>query len=522
MADSSAPLLSQGDEESDKIKPEEVSGFTFDKVMEQSLSSFGFSQFVQTFLVGFASFFDSQQIFITVFADAYPTWHCVDRTICNPVDSDICQLPRSAWDWDDVGSKGKSIISSFGLECSSSLLRDLPTSAFYVGCVVGGFLLAMIPDTFLGRKKLLFFSTLATSLTGIAISLSPNVWIYSLLKFMIGFARSLLGTYVVVLITERVGTRWRPRAGMIPFTLFVLGFMSLSGIAYIARNFSWRVLYLCTSIPAAIYSILLYLFAFESPRWLSMVGRNEEAKNVLEKISKTNKATLVSLFALLPLTQESKDRGRKYSIKDLFIRKWALRRISTVMVIAFGIGMSYYGVPLAVRGVNVNIYVGEALNALVELPSFVLTPFLLEKFNRRSSLLTCNLIGGITGISCFVLSVLGKGKLGFVLELACFFCSRMGFNLMMVYVVEMFPTCVRNSATTMARQALVVGGICSPMISSIGLNVPLLPFAVFGASLFVFGLFGLLLPETKGSSLCDTMEEQEEKDRLGLNASCRC
>lgn len=469
------------------------------------MSDFGFSQFLQIVLVGLVLTFDSHQIFITVFTDAYPTWHCLDHTICNPATTDICTIPRSAWEWDG-GFKGKSVISEFDLKCSSSVLRGLPSSTFYVGSIVGVFL-AIIPEGSLGRKQLLFFSTFAMSLTGISIFLSSNIWIYSFLKFVIGFARSQTGTYALVLISERVSTKWRPRATMILFTLFVLGFMSLSGIAYLVRNASWKVLYLCTSVPAGIHSIFIYFFALESPRWLHLEGKNEEAIEVLKRISPAKKRYLESVSSRLP-PKETLEQTSSYSIKDLFIRKWAFRRVILVMIIMFGLGMSYYGVPLAVRDIKVNIYLSEALNAMVELPTFVITPILLEKFSRRRYVLVNCLTGGASGVLCFILSLFGRTKMAFALELGSFSCTRIGFNLMAVYMVELFPTCVRNSATMMLRQALVVGGACCPIIASIGSNVPSLSFAVLEFTMSGLGLFSLLLPETKGSSLCDTMEAQ--------------
>ncbi|CAH2067894.1 unnamed protein product [Thlaspi arvense] len=511
MADSSStvPLLTRIEDE-DTSPP-----LNFDKIFEQSLSGFGLSQFLQIILVGLALTFDSHQIFITVFTDAYPTWHCLDDSICNAATSDICEIPRSAWDWDG-GFKGKSVISEFDLECSSSFLRGLPTATFYVGSIVGGVFMAAIPDGFLGRKQLLFFTTLAMSLTGISIFFSSSIWIYALLKFVIGFARSQTGTYAFNLISERVSTKWRPRATMIPFTLFVLGLMSLSGIAYLVRHASWRVLYLCTSVPAAIHSIFLYFFALESPRWLHLQGKNEEAIEVLKRISPANRGYLESISSRLP-PKETLEQAPSSSIEDLFIRKWAFRRIVVVMIIMFGMGMMYYGVPLAVRDIKVNIYLSETLNAMVELPTFVITPILLEKFNRRSSVLVNCQVGGALGMLCFVLTHFGKTNIAFALELGSFFCARIGFNLMAVYMIEMFPTCVRNFATTMLRQALVVGGACCPIIASIGRNVPSLSFAVFGFTVSGLGLFALLLPETKGSSLCDTMEEQEQSDQALKN-----
>lgn len=41
-----------------------------------------------------------------------------------------------------------------------------------------------------------------------------------------------------------------------------------------------------------------------------------------------------------------------------------------------------------------NIYLSDALNAVVELPTFVITPILLEKFSRRSSVVVNCLLGG--------------------------------------------------------------------------------------------------------------------------------
>ena len=202
MADSSAPFLTHLEDDEEETSPP----LNFDKIFEQSLSDFNLSQFLQVILVGLALTFDAQQIFITVFTDAYPTWHCVDHNVCTPATTDICKLPRSAWDWDG-GFKGKSVISEFNLECSSSFLRSLPTSAFYMGSIVGGVFMAMIPDGFLGRKQLLFYTTLAMSLTGISIFFSTSIWSYAFLKFAIGVARSQTGTYAFNLIGERVSTK---------------------------------------------------------------------------------------------------------------------------------------------------------------------------------------------------------------------------------------------------------------------------------------------------------------------------
>ncbi|KAH0874454.1 hypothetical protein HID58_071816, partial [Brassica napus] len=461
MADSSAPFLTHLEDDEEETSPP----LNFDKIFEQSLSDFNLSQFLQVILVGLALTFDAQQIFITVFTDAYPTWHCVDHTLCTPATTDICKLPRSAWDW-DCGFKGKSVISEFDLECSSSFLRSFPTSAFYMGSIVGGVFMAMILDGFLGRKQLLFYTTLAMSLTGISIFFSTSIWTYAFLKFAIGVARSQTGTYAFNLIGERVSTKWRPRATMVPFTLFVLGFMSLSGIAFLVRHASWRFIYLCTSVPAAIHSILIYFFALESPRWLHVQGNNKEAIEVLKRISPGKRGYLETVSSRLR-SKETIEQSPSGSIMDC-----------------------------------------SSEDGLFE--------------ELRSSVLVNCLVGGALKVFCFVLTTLGRTNMAFVFELGSFFCARIGFNLTAVYLIEMFPTCVRNFATTMLRQALVIGGACCPIIASVGRNVPSISFAVFGFVVSGLGIFALLLPETKGASLCDTMDEQEQSDQALKTGHVSC
>lgn len=97
-----------------------------------------------------------------------------------------------------------------------------------------------------------------------------------------------------------------------------------------------------------------------------MQGNDEEAIDVLKRMSPKNTVYLESVIFKLPLEHETSEQGPSYSTKDFFIRKWAFRRILVVMIITFGLGISYYGVPLAARDIDVIIYLSETLNALVE------------------------------------------------------------------------------------------------------------------------------------------------------------
>ncbi|TXG49594.1 hypothetical protein EZV62_025469 [Acer yangbiense] len=124
---------------------------------------------------------------------------------------------------------------------------------------------------------------------------------------------------------------------------------------------------------------------------------------------------------------------------------------------------------------------------------------------------------GVFVLASLADSWLGRQKLKMMqitLSLASFLCADTAFNLILVYSVEMFPTCVRNFAASMARQAITFGAVLGALLNSFGRKNPYLSYGVFGLIIICCGFFVLILPETKGISLCDTMDEQEKKENI--------
>ncbi|CAL9016439.1 unnamed protein product [Prunus brigantina] len=494
---------------------------SLDSTIELCIGDFGWAQFLQAILVSFSWFFDAQQTFITVFTDAEPTWHCTQlddpNNSCHSA-SNVCQLPQNSWAWD--WPRHTSTISEWALQCSPSLVQGMPASAFFMGCLIGGLALATLADTSLGRKNMLFLTCLVMSLSTFLTAFSPNIWIYSILRFTTGFGRATIGTSALVLSTELVGRRWRGQVGVIGYFCFTLGFLSLPAIAYTQRAHSWRTLYFCTSIPTFLYCIMVHFLVRESPRWLFVRGRKEEAIATLkhiEPINGTSTKTPVtsSFFSNLSFEQETRNVDIYSAIKVLVKRRWAFRRLSALMAMGFGVGMVYYGMPLALGSLDFNLYLSVTFNGLSELPASLITLVFIAKMNRKTSLLVFTSLSGVFSI----MSVL-KGihpiwtTIQIVFELVSFFSACSALNILLIYTVELFPTCVRNSAVSMVRQAVVLGGVFSPMLAAAGrVNGGFLSYGVFGVVVGVFGLFVVYLQETRGRGICDTMDEEEYKQR---------
>ncbi|KAG4392582.1 hypothetical protein AAZX31_04G156600 [Glycine max] len=523
MADST-PLLSQPNPSSSsspdtqEAPPSNQHHPSLGSTVELCIGEFNWSQFLQSILVSLAWIFDAQQTFISVFTDALPEWHCTERgaNACKTATT-VCSLPKGSWAW-DVPTQA-SIVSEWGLECANSAITGLPASMFFLGCLIGGFVLASLADSSLGRKNMLFFSCLVMAITSLLVTLSPNVWIYSALKFLCGFARATIGTSALVLASELVGKRWRGQISVIGFFCFTIGFLSLPAMAYINRSSSWRNLYLWTSISTMFYCILVKLFVTESPRWLLVRGKTEEAVETLKCITSITQSNLNLAINNMSHKEETWNVDIFSALKILLQKKWSSRRLSLIMAMGIGIGLVYYGMPLGLQNLSFNLYLSVTFNALSELPSALIVLFFVDKFNRRVALLLFTILSGVFSVMSIMEMKTSSwtNNIQIVFELVSFFSACSSFNVYLIYTTELFPTCVRNSALSMARLAVVLGGTFSPLLVSAARGNKFMCYGVFGLVIGFSGVFGIFLPETKGRALCDTMDEEENKEK---NMTC--
>ncbi|KAL9680220.1 hypothetical protein QQ045_018098 [Rhodiola kirilowii] len=212
-----------------------------------------------------------------------------------------------------------------------------------------------------------------------------------------------------------------------------------------------------------------------------------------------------------PDNEIASSRGLYSSMKTLFgYKRWALTRILAVIVVGFGIGIMYYGMPLGLANLSFNLFLSVTLNVLAELPASILTILLIDKLQRKTSLLCFCFMSGAFSVLSVAVAPGGMFQIG--LEMISFFFACSCFNMILIYTLELFPTCVRNSAMSMLRQALVFGGVFSPVLVAAGRwNNGLVTATVFGLVISLCGLFVACLPETRGGRLCDTLEEEEIK-----------
>ncbi|CAN8235102.1 unnamed protein product [Cochlearia groenlandica] len=490
---------------------------TVDEVIEQHIGSLGFGQIMHALIVSIAWTFDAQTTLVSIFSDALPAARLV-ATGAIVEGSLLCGMSRGEWEW--VGGNTDTVVSEWNLICQHKFLVALPSTLFFIGSLFGSGVYGYLADSWFGRKKTLFLSCILTFVTALAISFSPNVWVYAFLRFANGFFRSGIGSCCIVLATEIVGKKWRGQVGQYGFFFFTLGFLSLPLMAYLERQ-SWRNLYRIISILPLVYAIFLLPFAYESPRWLLVKGRNKEAMVILKKLARRNGKQLPADLSLIDPIPTRNDQTSSSSSESFWKTKWAVKRIVMVMLAGFGSGFVYYGIQLNAENLNFNLYLTVAVNALMEFPAVFIGSFLLGFMNRRPLFSNSSYLAGIACIICALLSLKRVTSaipfskwLQLAVEAFGFMASSTAYDVLYVYCVELFPTNKRNFAVSLLRQAFMLGASAAPLLVALGRESAMLSFIVFGIASVLSGVMSLWLRETQNAPLYETLTQQGKAEKM--------
>jgi MFS family permease len=168
----------------------------------------------------------------------------------------------------------------------------LANSAYLAGAVLGALGFGWLTDR-IGRKKL-FFITLAVYLMATAATaLSWSVASYALFRFLTG--AGIGGEYTAInsTIQELVPARYRGWTDLVINGSFWIGAAlgAVSAIvlldpALIGPDLGWRLAYL-TGAGLGLVVFVMRMWIPESPRWLMIHGRPEEAHAIVDAIEKS-------------------------------------------------------------------------------------------------------------------------------------------------------------------------------------------------------------------------------------------
>lgn len=158
-------------------------------------------------------------------------------------------------------------------------------SSLLFGCVLGCFLAGRLTDRY-GRKRLLVLVALLFAVTSIATALAPNFAFFVTARFIGGLAVGGVSLLSPMYVSEVSPPSIRGRLGTLYQLSIVSGIVISYSLNYMLRNTgqnNWRWMFLTGVLPSALF-LLFALLASESPRFLAISGRVDEAFVVLKRI----------------------------------------------------------------------------------------------------------------------------------------------------------------------------------------------------------------------------------------------
>ena len=382
------------------------------------------------------------------------------------------------------------------------------------GTAVGSVVWGLIADT-LGRRGAILISSLMFVGTAICGAMPTFEW-NLFMCFLMGASAGGLLPIAFTLMAETVPSRHRG------WMLVLLGGIGTTGgylaaslcAAWLEPQFGWRVLWFL-NFPTGLLLIALNRFLPESPRFLVHVGRNEEARHVLESYG----------VAVVTTGQARVHDQAHHWMQSLFGRPvFAL----TVGLVLCGLawGLVNFGfllwLPSNLRGLGMIGGAAESLlakSAILALPGVVLVTWLYYKWSTIKTIVLFVAVTAAALLGFFLLEIGSVHSTGwFVALTVILLISVSGIIAMLIpYATEIYPVQARGTGSGLVAGSSKTGGIAAAGLGVMGLFGSLTASSLSIAAVLAVSAVFLAAKgvETRNRDL-DDIDPENSKEALPL------
>ncbi|XP_016075730.1 PREDICTED: solute carrier family 22 member 12 isoform X2 [Miniopterus natalensis] len=402
-----------------------------------------------------------------------PQWQLLDTNSTATNWSEAATEPCvDGWVY-DRSTFTSTIVDKWDLVCDSQALKPMAQSIFLAGVLVGTTVTGQASDRF-GRRLVLTWSYLQVA-----------VWV---IEWTSAQARAMVMTF------SNLG--------------YSFGMILMATAAYGIRDWMW--LQLVVSVPFFLFFVYSWWLP-ESARWLLTRGKVEQGLRELQRVAAINGkravgdalTTEVLLSAMqkeLSVSQTPTNLGNLLCTPGLGLRTF----VSTLCWFAFG--FTFFGLALDLQALDSNIFLLQVLIGVIDMAAKIGTLLLLSCLGRRPMLAASLVLAGL----CILANVLVPYEMRSLRSaLALLGLGWIGgtFTCITIYSGELFPTVLRITAVGLGQMLARGGAILGPLVRLLGIHNPSLPLLLYGAVPVLSGLTVLLLPETRGLPLPDTIQD---------------
>ncbi len=420
-------------------------------------------------------------------------------------------------------------------DAANSLLGFAVSSAL-IGCILGG-LLGGWAASALGRKRGLILAALLFLVSALGSSApeagfapighggADYLGLFVFYRIVggigVGLASMLSPMYIAEIAPARLRgnlVAWNQLA--IIFGMLVVYFVNY-GISHYGQgdewlhDVGWRYMFLSGAIPSGVFLLLLF-FVPETPRYLMLKGREEEARGVLSRL-----VTPVECERELDEIRASLSQHHSGKLFSFGIAVIAIGIVTSVFQQFIGINVVLYYAPEMFRSMNLGTDASlfqTIIVGAVNLAFTVVAVLCVDRYGRKP----LQIIGAI--VMGFAMAALGFAFLAHdkgPLSLLCMLAYIAGFAVSWgpvtwVLLSEIFPNQIRDKALALAVAAQWIANYLVSWSFPILNDNPHLvsrfnhgfPYWIYAVMAFLAAVFmWKCVPETKGRTL-------EEMERL--------
>jgi sugar porter (SP) family MFS transporter len=414
----------------------------------------------------------------------------------------------------DVGIIAAALLFVRNTFALSTHMQEIVVSVVPAGTMMGAIVGGILSDR-LGRRATLLWSAVIFIVGSILAPLSPTVGILIVARSLLGFAIGFTSVTAPVYVSELSPPQSRGTLiGLYQFALtFGIVFANLVGY-WFAPEESWRLMFAIGTLPAAAFLMLVFTVP-ESPRWLVINKREEEAQQVLLSYTDAHGARLLLDDIHKAMIAGSSHENWRALLSPAARRGLLIAVGFVVLQQLCGINtIIYYGPQIfGLAGIDSNQHaiLATLLVSVMNMLATVIALFLVDRIGRKPLLYWG--IGGMLGSLLLLAFTFGRHSsvtrttgvtavICLVAYIACFAAS-MG-PIAWILVGEVFPLRLRSRG---AAAATIGYGISNTLVSLSFLTVihrlgNALTFGVLGffcVATLLFTFF--IIPETKGREL---------------------
>ena len=334
------------------------------------------------------------------------------------------------------------------------------STAGLVGMTLGALFIGAATDK-LGRRKVMIFSVLAFSVLTLAMGFTYNFWLFLTLRFLAGVGLGGCLPTAISMVTE---FRGRAKAGSSTTTVMtgyhvgavITAFLAL----FLINPFGWHSMFIVGAIPGLILAPLMYFLLPESPDFLRVTGRDQEARQIASQYG----LSLEEASAGVPQVEEQ--AGAAALLRPPYLRNSIAVWVTSFMGLLLVYGLNTW-LPQIMRQADYDM--GNALGFLMVLNigavvGLVIAGQVSDKYSPRRS-----------GLVWFVLSALFLAMLAIrmpmpVLYTVVFLTGVFVFssqNLVYAFVGENHPSNLRATAMGISAGIGRLGAISGPMLGGL-------------------------------------------------------